>query len=304
MSGIPQGGAFQRALPDDVGLGTLGVRGGLMRTGFEETSEALFLNSGFVYESAEAAEQAFTGEVDHFVYSATATRRSRCSKSACVSSKVQKRALRRPAECRQSSRRWAHCWPTATDWLPRAASSDPASWCATRSFRAGGSRLFSSTARTTRSGKRRCPVPTTAVFLETPSNPMQSLVDVRRVSELAHAAGAKVVLDNVFATPLHTGAASIWVPTSLCTPAPSTIDGQGRVLGGAILGTEEYISGPVRELMRPHRTCPQPVQKRVDTAQGPRDHAGPHSALRGFGPRGSPNSSKGTPASSGSSIRT
>ena len=58
MSGIPQGGAFQRALPDDVGLGTLGVRGGLMRTGFEETSEALFLNSGFVYESAEAAEQA------------------------------------------------------------------------------------------------------------------------------------------------------------------------------------------------------------------------------------------------------
>ncbi len=70
MSGIPpQGGAFQRALPDDVGLGTLGVRGGLMRTGFEETSEALFLNSGFVYESAEAAEQAFTGEVDHFVYS-------------------------------------------------------------------------------------------------------------------------------------------------------------------------------------------------------------------------------------------
>ncbi len=73
MSAIPQGGAFSKALPDSVRPATLGVRGGVMRSGFEETSEALYLNSGFVYESAEAAEQAFTGEVDHFVYSRYAT---------------------------------------------------------------------------------------------------------------------------------------------------------------------------------------------------------------------------------------
>ena len=63
------GGSFDKPLPDGVGPGTLGVRGGLRRSGFEETSEALYLTSGFVYESAEAAEASFTGEVEHFVYS-------------------------------------------------------------------------------------------------------------------------------------------------------------------------------------------------------------------------------------------
>lgn len=63
------GGAFDRPLPEGVGPATLGVRGGLRRSGFEETSEALYLTSGFVYESAEAAEAAFTGDVEHFVYS-------------------------------------------------------------------------------------------------------------------------------------------------------------------------------------------------------------------------------------------
>lgn len=63
------GGAFDKPLPEGVGPATLGVRGGLRRSGFEETAEALYLTSGFVYESAEAAEAAFTGEVEHFVYS-------------------------------------------------------------------------------------------------------------------------------------------------------------------------------------------------------------------------------------------
>lgn len=58
MSSIPQGGAFDKALPATVRPATLGVRGGTLRSGFEETSEALYLNSGFVYESAEAAEAA------------------------------------------------------------------------------------------------------------------------------------------------------------------------------------------------------------------------------------------------------
>jgi O-succinylhomoserine sulfhydrylase len=63
------GGSFDKPLPEGVGPATLGVRGGLRRSGFEETTEALYLTSGFVYESAEAAEAAFTGEVEHFVYS-------------------------------------------------------------------------------------------------------------------------------------------------------------------------------------------------------------------------------------------
>ncbi|HQV19270.1 MAG TPA: PLP-dependent transferase, partial [Gordonia sp. (in: high G+C Gram-positive bacteria)] len=92
-------------------------------------------------------------------------------------------------------------------------------------------------------------VPTTAVFFETPSNPMQTLVDVAAVTELAHAAGAKVVLDNVFATPLLQRGADLGADVIVYS-ATKHIDGQGRVLGGAVLGDKEFIDGPVQQLMR------------------------------------------------------
>jgi O-succinylhomoserine sulfhydrylase len=92
-------------------------------------------------------------------------------------------------------------------------------------------------------------VPTTAVFFETPSNPMQTLVDVPHVVELAHAAGAKVVLDNVFATPLLQKSFELGADVVVYS-GTKHIDGQGRVLGGAILGAKDYIDGPVKNLMR------------------------------------------------------
>jgi O-succinylhomoserine sulfhydrylase len=91
--------------------------------------------------------------------------------------------------------------------------------------------------------------PTKAVFFETPSNPMQSLVDIAAVSEMAHAAGAKVVLDNIFATPLLQQGLPLGVDVVIYS-GTKHIDGQGRVLGGAILGDKEYIDGPVQTLMR------------------------------------------------------
>jgi O-succinylhomoserine sulfhydrylase len=87
------------------------------------------------------------------------------------------------------------------------------------------------------------------VFFETPSNPMQSLVDIAAVSEMAHAAGAKVVLDNIFATPLLQQGIPLGVDVVIYS-GTKHIDGQGRVLGGAILGAKEYIDGPVQTLMR------------------------------------------------------
>ncbi|MCW2555734.1 MAG: O-succinylhomoserine sulfhydrylase, partial [Mycobacterium sp.] len=92
-------------------------------------------------------------------------------------------------------------------------------------------------------------VPTQAVFFETPSNPMQSLVDISAVCDLAHAAGAKVVLDNVFATPLLQQGLPLGADVVVYS-GTKHIDGQGRVLGGAILGDKEYIDGPVQKLMR------------------------------------------------------
>ena len=91
--------------------------------------------------------------------------------------------------------------------------------------------------------------PTAAVFFETPSNPMQSLVDIAAVSEMAHSAGAKVVLDNIFATPLLQKGLPLGVDVVIYS-GTKHIDGQGRVLGGAILGDKEYIEGPVQTLMR------------------------------------------------------
>ncbi|MEE2034762.1 O-succinylhomoserine sulfhydrylase [Rhodococcus chondri] len=249
MNAIPQGGAFHKALPDNVRPATLGVRGGTLRSGFEETSEALYLNSGFVYESGEAAEAAFTGEVDHFVYSrygnptvkmfeerlrlldgaegafATASGMSAVFTSlAALLGKGDRLVAARSL--------FGSCFVVCNEILPR--------WGVETVF-VDGEDLDQ--------WEQALSVPTTAVFFETPSNPMQTLVDVRKVSEMAHAAGAKVVLDNVFATPLLQRSLDLGADIVVYS-GTKHIDGQGRVLGGAILGPADYIDGPVKNLIR------------------------------------------------------
>jgi O-succinylhomoserine sulfhydrylase len=91
--------------------------------------------------------------------------------------------------------------------------------------------------------------PANAVFFETPSNPMQELVDVRVVSQLAHAAGAQVVVDNVFGTPVFSKPLELGADVVVYS-ATKHIDGQGRVLGGAVLGSRDFVEGPVKSLMR------------------------------------------------------
>ena len=196
------GGGFERPLPPNVGPATLGVRGGLNRSGFEETAEALYLNSGFVFPSAEAAEAAFTGELDHFVYSRYGNptvesfqERMRLldGAEACFATAsgmsavfVALAALLRAGDRLVAARSlFGSCFVVCNEILPR--------WGVETVF-VDGEDLDQWEAALAQ--------PTTAVFFETPANPMQTLVDVRRVAELAHAAGAKVVLDNVFATPL------------------------------------------------------------------------------------------------------
>ncbi|WP_430334056.1 O-succinylhomoserine sulfhydrylase [Rhodococcus sp. ACT016] len=249
MSAIPQGGAFRKSLPDSVRPATLGVRGGTLRSGFEETSEAIYLNSGFVYESAEAAEQAFTGEVDHFVYSRYGNptvkmfeERLRlldgaegCYATASGMSAVftALAALLGKGDRLVAARSlFGSCFVVCNEILPR--------WGVETVF-VDGEDLDQ--------WEQALSVPTTAVFFETPSNPMQTLVDVRKVSEMAHAAGAKVVLDNVFATPLLQRSLDLGADVIVYS-GTKHIDGQGRVLGGAILGPKDYIDGPVQQLIR------------------------------------------------------
>ena len=228
---------------------TLAVRGGLARSGFEETSEALYLTSGYVYDTAEDAEAAFKGDVERFVYSRYGNptvhmfeerlRQLEGAEAAFATSSgmsavfVALAALLGKGDRVVSSRAlFGSCFVILDEILPRwgvetvfVDGPDLDQWRAALS------------------------VPTTAVFFETPSNPMQELVDIRAVSDLAHAAGAKVVVDNVFGTPVFSKPLEEGADIVVYS-ATKHIDGQGRTLGGAVLGPKEFIDGPVQNLMR------------------------------------------------------
>lgn len=237
------------SLPDWVSPETIAVRGGMLRSGFFETSEALYLNSGYVYESAEAAERAFTGEDQRFVYTrygnpTVAMFQERLRQiegtEACFATASGMAAvfvalgalLTKGSRLVAARSLFGSCFVICNEILP--------SWGVETVF-VDGEDLAQ--------WERALSEPTDAVFFETPSNPMQTLVDVRKVSEMAHAAGAQVVLDNVFATPLLQRGPEMGADVIVYS-GTKHIDGQGRVMGGAVLGTAEFIDGPVRNLMR------------------------------------------------------
>jgi O-succinylhomoserine sulfhydrylase len=251
VSAAPFGPGNPRPYLDPEGLSpqTLAVRGGQARTTFDETSEALFLTSGFVYGSAEEAEAAFTDEVEKFVYSrygnptvamleerlrllegAEAAYATASGMSAVFTALA---ALLGKGDRLVSSRGlFGSCFVIVDEILPR--------W-GVETVLVDGPDLDQ--------WREALSEPTTAVFFETPSNPMQELVDIAAVSELAHAAGAQVVVDNVFGTPVFSRPLEHGADIVVYS-ATKHIDGQGRVLGGAILGPQDYIDGPVKNLIR------------------------------------------------------
>ena len=228
---------------------TYAVRGGLMRSEFLETSEAIYLSSGFVYSSAEQAEAAFNEEIEKFVYSrygnptvAMFEERLRLLEGAeacfATSTGVSALFVALAALCGKGDRivasraLFGSCMVIIDEILPR--------WGVERVL-VDGADLDQ--------WREALAEPTTAVFFETPSNPMLELVDIRAVSDLAHAAGAKVVVDNVFGTPVFSRPLDHGADIVIYS-ATKHIDGQGRALGGAILGPADYIGGPVKNLMR------------------------------------------------------
>ena len=228
---------------------TYAVRGGLTRSEFDETSEAVFLTSGFVYDSAQQAEAAFKDEIDKFIYSrygnptvAMFEERLRLIEGAeaCfgTSSGMSAVFVALAALCGAGDRivasraLFGSCFVIIDEILPR--------WGVERVL-VDGADLDQWRAALDR--------PPAAVFFETPSNPMQELVDIRAVSDLAHAVGAKVVVDNVFGTPVYSKPLEHGADIVVYS-ATKHIDGQGRALGGAILGPADYIGGPVKNLMR------------------------------------------------------
>ncbi|MBF0723106.1 O-succinylhomoserine sulfhydrylase [Sanguibacter inulinus] len=235
--------------PRTVRAATAAVRGGQVRSEFQETSEPIYLTQGYVYAQAADAEAAFKGETDRFIYSRYG--------NPTVHMFEERLRLLDGAEA---------CYATATGMS--AVFTSLAALVKSGSRIVSARALFGSTVvifdeifadwgvtvdyvdgHETEQWEAALATPADVVFFETPSNPMQDIVDVERVCELAHAAGAVVVLDNVFATPILQKPFELGADVVVYS-ATKHIDGQGRVLGGAILGSKEYIEGPVQKFIR------------------------------------------------------
>ncbi len=256
MTGCPgcraEDGAAHIMTKDDCsrwGEATRLVRGGLDRSPHGETSEALYLNSGFVYEDAETAAARFAGEADGYVYARygnpTVTmfeERLRLleGSEACYATASGMAAVFGALACQlragdhvvASRALFGSCYQIVTNILPRFGvthtlvdGNDPDVW------------------REAITENTRC------VFLETPSNPTLEVIDIAMVSDIAHKAGARVVVDNVFATPVLQKPMALGADIVVYS-GTKHIDGQGRCLGGAIMSTAAFKEDELKPFLR------------------------------------------------------
>jgi len=225
------------------------VHEGTLRSQFGETSEAIFLNSGYVYDSAEQAEARFKGDEDGYVYSRYANptvamfearmcalegadaARGTASGMAAVAASLLCH-LKAGDHVVSGRALFGSCRYIVEDLLPRygIASTlvdgrDLAAWEAA-----------------VRPNTR-------AFFFETPTNPVLELVDIEGVAAIAKKAGALTVVDNVFATPLGQRPMALGADIVVYS-ATKHIDGQGRCLGGVVLGSSEFIDEKLHNFLK------------------------------------------------------
>lgn len=233
--------AIKKTDPQNWRPATQIVRGGTERSRFDETSEALYMTSGYVYESPEEAELAFKGEKDRFVYSRYANPTvamlekrlgllegaTYCNATASGMSAVFAALgcqLKTGDRVVASRALFGSCHYIITELLPSFGiegvlvdGADLDQWDVALAK------------------------PTNAVFLETPSNPTLGIINIKAVSERAHRAGACVVVDNVFATPVLQKPLQLGADVVVYS-STKHIDGQGRSMGGAILSNDEVFA--------------------------------------------------------------
>jgi O-succinylhomoserine sulfhydrylase len=228
---------------------TMAVRGGQIRTPFQETAEALFLTSGYAYEDAEEAEARFKGQAPGYQYTrfgnptvsmfearmaaleGAPVARATASGMAAVTATFLC-ALRAGDHVIAAKAMFGACRYVVEDILPRLGIShtlvdghDPGQW-----------------ADAVRPNTRM-------LFCETPANPTLAIVDMKAVAEIAERAGARLIVDNAFATPVlqrpMDSGAHIVVHSST-----KYIDGQGRCLGGVILCREDFLKDHLQIFLR------------------------------------------------------
>jgi O-succinylhomoserine sulfhydrylase len=233
----------------DWELETKLVRGGLARTPYGEISEALFLTQSFSYESAGAADKRFSGEEPGFIYQRFGNPTTqmfedrlallegaevcRATASGMAAVHVALQGLVRAGDHIVAGRAlFGSCRWILSEWMPRFGvevtyvdATDLDAW-------------------------KNAVRPNTKAFLvESPANPLLEVTAIGAVAEIAHAAGAKLVVDNVFATPVFQKPLALGADIVVYS-ATKHIDGQGRVLGGAILGAEQLMTESYKDILR------------------------------------------------------
>ncbi len=234
--------------PQAWGLETQLVHGGSLRSQFAETSEALFLTQSYVYASAEQAEERFKTE-GGFIYSRYA--------NPTVAMFEERMRLMEGAEAARATATGMAAVTSALLCFLKAGDHVVAARALFGSCRYVVEDLcprfgIASTlvdGRDLAAWQRAIRPNTRAVFFETPANPTLDLVDIAAVAEIAHAAGALVVVDNVFATPvlqkpLKHGADVVVYSTT------KHVDGQGRCLGGIVLGSQAYVKDHLHNFLK------------------------------------------------------
>ena len=235
--------------PRDWEVETRLVRGGTVRTGYGEISEALFLNQSFAYDSAAAANARFAGEAPGFIYQRFGNPTTqmfedrlallegaelcRATASGMSAVHVALTGLLRAGDHLVAGRAlFGSCRWIISEWLPR--------------FGVEATYVDATDLEAWKNAVR----PNTKAFLvESPANPLLEVTAIGAVAEIAHAAGAKLVVDNVFATPIFQKPLALGADIVVYS-ATKHIDGQGRVLGGAILGPEKLMVDSYRDILR------------------------------------------------------
>ncbi len=240
---------YKRDIRPEWGLGTQMVHGGTNRSQHAETAEAIYMTSGYVYHSAEEAEAAFDNSKPRFVYGRFG--------NPTVAMFEERMALLEGAEAaRATASGMAAVFASLACLVKsgdRVVASDAlfgsCNYIVQEILPKWGVETQFVDGRDLAQWQAALAKPTKAVLLETPSNPSLRLVDMKAVCDLAHAAGAQVIVDNVFATPLLQRPLEFGADIIVYS-ATKHIDGQGRCLGGVILGTAKYINETLQPFIR------------------------------------------------------
>src|SRR5882724_9004856 len=225
------------------------VHSGTLRSQFGETSEALFLTQGFVYDTAEQCEARFKGEDSGFLYSrfsnpnvsmferrmielegAEAARATATGMAAVTTAILA--PLKAGDHVVAAKAMFGSCRYVVEDLLPRYGI---------QSTLVDGLDL-DQWQKAMRPNTKSC-------FLESPTNPTLDVLDIGAIAEIAHQGGARLIVDNVFATPLWQSPLELGADVVVYS-ATKHIDGQGRCLGGIILSSEAFIAEHIHNFMR------------------------------------------------------